>query len=169
MLLASPASICHDLEHLVDACRSQISVQGGDPRRGTVKLMQAVIASPSIQDTASEMADTFAEQLRVASGNSSNPSMPQDLILRYSERASAGLIESSHVVQNHNNHLDFTPACSEHAVPCHPLSCCKLRLCSPQPPETQWLHALIMQKQTSYKDMPFRSMQPTHGELQALR
>ena len=69
-------------EHMVYACRVQIPVQGGDPRQGIVKLMQAIIACPSIQDTASEMADTFTEQIGVASGNSSNPSTALDLTLR---------------------------------------------------------------------------------------
>ena len=80
---------------MVYACRVQTHVQGGDPRQGIVKLMQAIIACPSVQDTASEMADTFTEQIRVASRNSSNPSTPQDLILRYSESASSCPSKSS--------------------------------------------------------------------------
>ncbi len=57
-------------------------MQGGNPRIGIVKLMQAFAATPSVQETNSEMSKTLLEQLIVAVQDNTVPETPSELILR---------------------------------------------------------------------------------------
>ncbi len=57
-------------------------MQGGDPRIGIAKLMQAFAASPSVQETTSEMSKTLLEQISVAVQDNTVPETPTELILR---------------------------------------------------------------------------------------
>ena len=57
-------------------------MQGGDPRIGIAKLVQAFAASPSVQETTSEMAKTLLEQISIAVQDNAMPETPTELILR---------------------------------------------------------------------------------------
>jgi len=57
-------------------------MQGGNPRIGIAKLMQAFAAAPSVQPTTSEISKTLLEQLAVAVQNNAVPETPTELILR---------------------------------------------------------------------------------------
>ena len=57
-------------------------MQGGDPRIGIAKLMQAFAATPSVKETTSEMSKTLLEQLAVAVQDNTVPETPTELILR---------------------------------------------------------------------------------------
>ena len=57
-------------------------MQGGNPRIGIAKLMQAFAATPSVQETTSEMSKTLLEQFIVAVQDNAVPETPSELILR---------------------------------------------------------------------------------------
>ncbi len=61
---------------------TECCMQGGDPRIGIAKLMQAFAASPSVHLATFETSKTLLEQLAVAVQDNAVPETPTELILR---------------------------------------------------------------------------------------